>query len=469
MGNVHANTEAVPFDFESAEALKTHLTHLTQVIEHQLPARYGADGTCGAAQLALEGFTGGYARVYRAKLASSFALLREFKECFSNAARNMETYIKAAREEERIRREITEWEKLNERKQRARDLEKLEYDLRNQGAYSVDNPDLNLEVPPRPMPSRPPHFEVYTPRPVADPFTGAQGNSVSSGVSQSALGQFAEANSSAQGTQRVNTRAAIASGGSTVSIIPHNVYQYGQITFSMNAELGQAQHRVASTYAQFRSNTSWGTFNADSLIAALHTWIEDVYEDATWLGKVAQVMLDAATYGNLTSASVEGSVDLSGPGAKAQVSLDMNLLNELMHDDIPMHHLLQVPGMSITGVNISSGYANDPVNVATGNFIESEVDLRSRVNSVLRLERTYNSVLAALPNTPHGAFGKGWSSILDSRLEQNSDSISWHTADGRELVFERDTNSASGYARTPNAPLLAGEGNRLSSRRGTYT
>ena len=281
MGYVHANTEAVPFDFESAEALKTHLTHLTQVIEHQLPARYGTDGTCGAAQLALEGFTGGYARVYRAKLASSFALLREFKECFSNAARNMETYIRAAREEERIRREITEWEKLNERKQRARDRKRFEYDL-HQGGYSVD--DLNLELPPRPMPSHPPHFEVYTPRPVADPFTGAQGNSVSSGVSQSALGQFAEANSSAQGTQHLNTQIALASGGSTVSIVPHNVYQYGQITFSMNAELGQAQHRVASTYAQFRSNTSWGTFNADSLIAALHTWIEDVYEDATCSG-----------------------------------------------------------------------------------------------------------------------------------------------------------------------------------------
>ena len=452
MDNVHANTEAVPFDFESAEALKTHLTHLTQVIEHQLPARYGADGTCGAAQLALEGFTGGYARVYRAKLASSFALLREFKECFSNAARNMETYIKAAREEERIRREITEWEKLNERKQRARDLEKLEYDLRNQGAYSVDNPDLNLELPPRPMPSRPPHFEVYTPRPVADPFTGAQGNSVSSGVSQSALGQFAEANSSAQGTQHLNTHIALASGGSTVSIVPHNAYQHGQITFSLNAEISQVQHYVSSAYSQFRSNTSWGTFDAGSLIAALHTWIEDVHEDATWLGKVAQMMLDAATYGNLTNASVECHADLSGPGAKAQISLDMNLLNELMHDDIPMHHLLQVPGMSITGVNISSGYANDPVNVATGNFIESEVDLRSRVNPVLRLERTYNSVLAALPNTPRGAFGKGWSSMLDSRLEQNLDSISWHTADGRELVFERDTNSASGYARTSNAP-----------------
>ena len=449
MGNVHANTEAVPFDFESAEALKTHLTHLTQVIEHQLPARYGADGTCGAAQLALEGFTGGYARVYRAKLASSFALLREFKECFSNAARNMETYIKAAREEERIRREITEWEKLNERKQRAREFE---FDLQKQGAYNVDIPDLNIEIPPRPMPSRPPHFEVYSPRPVADPFTGGQGNSVSSGASQSTLGRFAEENSSAQGTQRVNTRAAIASGGSTVSIIPHNAYQYGQITFSLNAEISQVQHYVSSTYSQFRSNTSWGTFDAGSLIAALHTWIEDVHEDATWLGKVAQVMLDAATYGNLTNASVECHADLSGPGAKAQVSLDMNLLNELMHDDIPMHHLLQVPGMSITGVNISSGYANDPVNVATGNFIESEVDLRSRVKPVLRLERTYNSVLAALPNTPRGAFGKGWSSMLDSRLEQNSDSMSWHTADGRELVFERDANSASGYARTPNAP-----------------
>lgn len=284
MGYVHANTEAVPFDFESAEALKTHLTHLTQVIEHQLPARYGADGTCGAAQLALEGFTGGYARVYRAKLASSFALLREFKECFSNAARNMETYIRAAREEERIRREITEWEKLNERKQRARDRKRFEYDL-HQGGYSVD--DLNLEVPPRPMPSHPPHFEVYTPRPVADSLTGGQGSAVSSGASQSTLGRFAEENSSARGTQRVNTRAAIASAGSTVSIIPHNAYQHRQVNLSMNAELGQAQLRVASTYAQFRSNTSWGTFNADSLIAALHTWIEDVDADVHWLGKLA--------------------------------------------------------------------------------------------------------------------------------------------------------------------------------------
>ncbi|OFJ75860.1 type IV secretion protein Rhs [Rothia sp. HMSC065B04] len=449
MDNVHANTEAVPFDFESAEALKTHLTHLTQVIEHQLPARYGADGTCGAAQLALEGFTGGYARVYRAKLASSFALLREFKECFSNAARNMETYIKAAREEERIRREITAWEKLNKRKQNA-------FHSKHAGPWyeqtGEDNPDSKLEIPPRPMPSHPPHFEVYTPRPVADPFTGAQGNSVSSGVSQSALGQFAEANSSAQGTQHLNTRAAIASGGSTVSIVPHNAYQHRQVTLSMNAELDQVQLRVASTYAQFRSNTSWGTFNADSLIAALHTWIEDVDADVHWLGKLAQTMFDVASRGYLEEPAIEHHEELSGPGAKAQVSLDINLLNELMHDDIPMHHLLQVPGASITGVNISSGYANDPVNVATGNFIESEVDLRSRVNSVLRLERTYNSVLAALPNTPHGAFGKGWSSMLDSRLEQNSDSISWHTADGRELVFERDANSASGYARTPNAP-----------------
>lgn len=155
MGNVHANTEAVPFDFESAEALKTHLTHLTQVIEHQLPARYGADGTCGAAQLALEGFTGGYARVYRAKLASSFALLREFKECFSNAARNMETYIKAAREEERIRREITEWEKLNKRKQHA-------IHSKHSGPWyeqtGEDNPDSKLEIPPRPMPSHPPRI-----------------------------------------------------------------------------------------------------------------------------------------------------------------------------------------------------------------------------------------------------------------------------------------------------------------------
>ncbi|MBF1671943.1 MAG: hypothetical protein HXO63_05445, partial [Rothia mucilaginosa] len=167
MGNVHANTEAVPFDFESAEALKTHLTHLTQVIEHQLPARYGADGTCGAAQLALEGFTGGYARVYRAKLASSFALLREFKECFSNAARNMETYIRAAREEERIRREITEWEKLNERNEMIKQRKEMLSEASKGREFSpghlmTPSSEELVELPPRPMPSHPPHFEVYT-------------------------------------------------------------------------------------------------------------------------------------------------------------------------------------------------------------------------------------------------------------------------------------------------------------------
>ena len=59
----------------------------------------------------------------------------------------------------------------------------------------------------------------------------------------------------------------------------------------------------------------------------------------------------------------------------------------------------------------TSGYANDPVNVATGNFIEEERDLS--VGSV-SLVRMYNSIAAAGAASTHegyaapvGAFGPG--------------------------------------------------------------
>ena len=177
-------------------------------------------------------------------------------------------------------------------------------------------------------------------------------------------------------------------------------------------------------------------------------------------------MLDAATYGNLTSASVEGSVDLPAWG-KGSLALDMNLLNELMHDDIPMHHPTVGSWHEHYRCKISHPATQmTPSTLQTGNFIESEVDLRS-CKPVLRLERTYNSVSCRPPEYPSRCFGKGWSSMLDSRLEQNP--IASHG------TLPTVVNSSLNVIRTRLAgmhelptPLLAGEGIRVCSRRGTY-
>lgn len=84
------------------------------------------------------------------------------------------------------------------------------------------------------------------------------------------------------------------------------------------------------------------------------------------------------------------------------------------------------------GAPPTTGYANDPVNTATGNFLEPECDLAFiGGNATLRFDRMYNSL-----NPDVGAFGRGWSSIAGS----------WSAGDpvlGGELVQVNSTSRSS--------------------------
>ena len=61
----------------------------------------------------------------------------------------------------------------------------------------------------------------------------------------------------------------------------------------------------------------------------------------------------------------------------------------------------------------TSKYADDPVNITTGNFVEPEADLVfTRAGASLKFERVYNSVSSShgSDDAPGaGAFGPGWS------------------------------------------------------------
>ncbi|RRD49721.1 DUF6531 domain-containing protein [Arachnia propionica] len=85
------------------------------------------------------------------------------------------------------------------------------------------------------------------------------------------------------------------------------------------------------------------------------------------------------------------------------------------------------------GAPPTTGYANDPVNTATGNFLEPEVDLGFDGGcAALVWRRMYNSLNPAV-----GAFGPGWSSWTEAGLEVEESVARWRLCDGREVVFPR--------------------------------
>ncbi len=98
------------------------------------------------------------------------------------------------------------------------------------------------------------------------------------------------------------------------------------------------------------------------------------------------------------------------------------------------------PAVTITasrlvGLAQTSGFVDDPVCAANGNFIHSDHDLSFPGDSaLLNLHRFYNSMTA----TTVGAFGAGWTSVLDVRLAGlGTTSVSAHLADGATVRFEQ--------------------------------
>lgn len=103
--------------------------------------------------------------------------------------------------------------------------------------------------------------------------------------------------------------------------------------------------------------------------------------------------------------------------------------------------VLQIPSVRLAGMNPSTGYADDPVNTVTGNFIEPELDLRLEgASSALYFGRMYNSFTAVKQlnesgECVQGVCGIGWESMLDQRLEISAELLSWVKEDGRHVQF----------------------------------
>ena len=208
----------------------------------------------------------------------------------------------------------------------------------------------------------------------------------------------------------------IGSSGGTSSADPVNLRGFAASTLTVNDQLGSVSSILTGALDSFRNACSWATLSADGCVTAVTSWLSQNSNEVAWANAVAQAFEAAGSNGGqtaLANASIEAALKSAHVGeSRATVSVEPP---------------------SAYGSPPTTGYADDPVNTATGNFLETEVDLAFvGAASLLTLERTYNSL-----NATAGAFGPGWSSWTECGVALADDAARFTLPDGREIRFGR--------------------------------
>ena len=194
---------------------------------------------------------------------------------------------------------------------------------------------------------------------------------------------------------------------------------------------------IRAKAARFKEECQWGTVDCKELLEAFDQWNNANDQEDKWATTIADAFDKAGGENTIKKLS----------DAALQAALESKSIKSSRED-------LKVPAPTVTGHPTSSGYANDPVNVATGNFIEEEIDIAfSNLASSCAVTRMYNSLTVHgngddLPPMA-GVFGPGWSSNLDTILNFSDEGATWIMPDGRHLLFAR---AGEGFARVETDP-----------------
>ncbi|MGN6197544.1 DUF6531 domain-containing protein, partial [Humibacter sp.] len=218
------------------------------------------------------------------------------------------------------------------------------------------------------------------------------------------------------GTRRTPPPGSGSASSGTSSAIPDNLTSFATTTGTNDTTLTTQHSAVQKAYTAFTSSCGWGSLDAGSVLTAFQQFIQGNTQEVSWAKVVAAAFERAGGAGSICTLS---NAAISAALAAAHVSATRQDLT------------ISMP--TVKGGLVTSGYADDPVNTATGNFIEPETDLAfDGACSALVFTRMYNSVDRA-----PGAFGPGWSSWTESGLLFVEDAAHWVQPDGRHVVFPR--------------------------------
>ncbi len=205
---------------------------------------------------------------------------------------------------------------------------------------------------------------------------------------------------------------------STSSARPADLDAWVTASRALDEVLRTRKATLDRLHAEFQSTLGWGYFDASSMLAGFDAWLGWNETDARWVTTVAQAFRDAGS-GAVADAVIEARLRAAG--------LDAERMSITYDDPIAL------------GEWPSSGYADDPVNTATGNFLEVEVDLVANgLTRLLRVARTYNSRSDRV-----GPFGPGWASWATARLRAEPEGAHWEAPDGQRAVIPRGSDGNS--------------------------
>ena len=123
--------------------------------------------------------------------------------------------------------------------------------------------------------------------------------------------------------------------------------------------------------------------------------------------------------------------DADGNATVSNTAIDASLKAQGL-DDAP--DLVDVAAIELYGQPPYSGFVDDPISLANGNFLLREGDLALfGIAAPLSVVRAYNS---RDPRT--GAFGAGWTSLVDVGLAVEGRRVSFRGPDGGGSVFQQD-------------------------------
>ncbi|QWL31149.1 DUF6531 domain-containing protein [Rathayibacter toxicus] len=231
----------------------------------------------------------------------------------------------------------------------------------------------------------------------------------------------------------VRQTPASGQGGSGVSsACPADLHAFARGYRELDVSLREKLDNLRGPLTDFTTRCQWGRLSADGVVAGCEQWLAANEQDARWADVLASAFAAAGGEGRVSSLA-NGAVMTALSSAGVSVR----------REDI----VISPP--QAFGAPPTTGYADDPVNTSTGNFLETEVDLGCvGASAMLRFARTYNSLDERL-----GAFGRGWSSEAEVCLRVADDGATMVLPDGREVVFARQ---GEGWDRASGESLWLG-------------
>ncbi|WP_315334843.1 DUF6531 domain-containing protein [Propionibacterium acidifaciens] len=204
--------------------------------------------------------------------------------------------------------------------------------------------------------------------------------------------------------------------GATSSARPDDLRTYSSNVTGANDTVTTQKGTLDGAIADFQARCSWCSIDTSGITAALASFGANNTNETRWVDTVAAAFEAAGGSGTISTvsdAALDASLQAAGVARTRQP--------------------VDVTAPSILGDPQTSGYADDPVNTTTGNFIEPETDLAfSGGCASLGFDRVYNSLSAGI-----GAFGPGWASTADQRLLVTEEGATWIQPSGRHIVFPR--------------------------------